>query len=91
MEEWTYPYATYLGQYDVSIKEDSELGRINSANRNLWGRTLPRLLLAASDEEFDEILADYVKEREALGYEKLLAEETRQMQKNKERLGISDK
>ncbi len=89
MEEWTYPYATYLGQYDVTIREDSELGRINSANRNLWGRTLPQLLLAGSDEEFDEILASYVKEREALGYEKLMAEETRQMQENKKRLGIT--
>ncbi len=88
MAEWTYPYATYLGQYDVSIKEDSELGRINSANRNLWGRTLPKLLLASSNEEFDEILSAYMEERNALGYEKLMEEETRQMQENKEKLGI---
>ena len=88
MAEWTYPYATYLGQYDVSIKEDSELGQINAAHRSLWGKTLSRLLLSSSDEEFDEVLEEYLTEREALGYEKLMAEETRQMQENKEKLGI---
>ncbi len=88
MAEWTYPYATYLGQYDVSIKEDSELGRINQTNRILWGKTLPKLLLASSDEEFDGILNDYVKERAEAGYDKLMDEETAQMRESKQKLGI---
>ena len=88
MAEWTYPYATYLGQYDVSIKEDSELGRINQTNRILWGKTLPKLLLAKSDEEFDKILNDYVSERTKAGYDKLMDEETAQMRESKQKLGI---
>ncbi|MCR4897165.1 MAG: extracellular solute-binding protein [Lachnospiraceae bacterium] len=88
MAEWTYPYATYLTQYDVIIREDTELGRINSDVRSLWGSTLPKLLLATSDEAFDEILAEYVEKRQLLGYEKLMEEETAQMRENKERLGI---
>lgn len=88
LAEWTYPYSTYLGQYDVIIKEDTEIGRIFTGCSNLWGKTLPRLLLAESDEEFDEILAEYVAEREKLGYDKLMEEETRQMKENKQKLGI---
>lgn len=88
LEEWTYPYTTYLGQYDVIINEDSEIGRIYSACRDLWGATLPRLLLAGSDEEFDEILKEYMVERTSLGYDKLMEEETRQMIESKKKLGM---
>ena len=88
LEKWTYPYATYLGQYDIYISEDTDLGRINSACRALWGKTLSSLLLASSDEEFDEIMNEYILERDALGYDKLAAEQTRQIQENKEKLGI---
>ena len=88
LEEWTYPYTTYLGQYDVIINEDSEIGRIYSACRELWGTTLPKLLLAGSDEEFDEILEEYISQRTSLGYDRLMEEETRQMIENKKRLGM---
>ena len=88
LEEWTYPYTTYLGKYDVIINEDSEIGRIYSACRELWGTTLPRLLLAGSDEEFDEILEEYISQRTSLGYDRLMEEETRQMIENKKRLGM---
>ncbi|MBO7599817.1 MAG: ABC transporter substrate-binding protein, partial [Lachnospiraceae bacterium] len=88
MAEWTYPYVAYVGQYDVNIPEDTELGRIYSASRNLWGKTLPQLLLAGSDEEFDEILADYLEKRDEIGYALLAEEETRQMNENKKKLGL---
>lgn len=88
LAEWSTPYAAYVGQYEINIKEDTELGRIYSSTRNLWGKTLPMLLLAESDDEFDTIMADYLEQRTALGYDKLAAEETRQMQINKEKLGI---
>jgi putative aldouronate transport system substrate-binding protein len=88
MAEWTYPYIAYLGQYDVYINEDTDLGRINSANRSLWGETITRLLLAESDEAFDAVLEEYIKKRQALGYDKLAVEETRQIQENKKKLGM---
>ncbi len=88
MEEWTYPYAAYRGQYDVTIREDSELGRINAAQRKLWGDTQRALLLAPTDEAFDKILTNFIIQREASGYKKLMEEETRQMQESKEKLGL---
>ncbi len=88
LAEWTYPYATYVGQYDVNIPEDTDLGRSYSATRNLWGKTLPRLLLASSDEEFDAVFEQYLKDRDAVGYAALMGEETRQMRENKKKLGL---
>lgn len=88
MEEWTYPYTAYVGQYDVYIREDTDIGRIYAACRDLWGSTLPKLLLSGSDQEFDEILNDYIEARKTLGYDRLMEEETRQMIENKQKLGI---
>ncbi len=88
MNEWACPYAAYVGQYEVYINEDSELGRIYASTRSLWGKTLPMLLLAGSDDEFDRILKDYLEQRKALGYDELAAEETRQIKRNKEKLGL---
>ena len=42
MEEWTYPYTRYLGEYEVTKQDDSEMSRINSRIDKLWGKTLPR-------------------------------------------------
>ena len=88
LEEWTYPYVAYTGQYDSSIQEDSNLGRIYSNCRELWGTYLPQLLLADSDEEFDALIDAYVTERDNMGWEILMDEMTRQMNQNKERLHI---
>ncbi|WP_408071283.1 extracellular solute-binding protein [Butyrivibrio sp. JL13D10] len=88
MFEWACPYATYVGQYEVYINEDSKLGRIYASTRNLWGKTLPMLLLSESDEKFDSIFEDYLEKRAALGYDELSKEETRQIRQNKEKLGL---
>lgn len=88
MEEWTYPYTQYQGQYEVYFAEDSQVGNVYAKVNALWSRTLPQLLLADSDEEFDAMMEAFVEEREALGYELLAEEETRQMHANMERLGI---
>lgn len=88
LEEWTYPYTKYLGQYDVLMTEDNEVGTAYTKITRLWSETLPRLLLAESEEAFDSILNDFVEEREALGYTQVLEEETRQMKENKEKLRI---
>ena len=44
MEKWTYPYTRYLGEYEVTKQDDSEMSRINSRIDKLWGKTLPRLV-----------------------------------------------
>lgn len=88
MEEWTYPYTRYLGEYEVTKQDDSEMSRINSRIDKLWGKTLPRLLLAKSDEEFDQLFETFVEERETLGYSQLVKEHQETMEENKKRLGI---
>lgn len=88
MEEWTYPYTQYQGQYEVYISEGSQVGNVYTKINTLWSKTLPQLLLADSDEEFDAIMESFVEEREALGFELLVEEETRQMHENMERLGM---
>lgn len=88
MEEWTYPYTRYLGEYEVTKQDDSEMSRINSRIDKLWGKTLPRLLLAKSDEEFDQLFETFVEERETLGYSQPVKEHQETMEENKKRLGI---
>ena len=87
-EEWTYPYTRYLGEYEVTKQDDSEMSRINSRIDKLWGKTLPRLLLAKSDEEFDQLFETFVEERETLGYSQLVKEHQKTMEENKKRLGM---
>ncbi|MDD6504411.1 MAG: extracellular solute-binding protein [Lachnospiraceae bacterium] len=88
MEEWTYPYTQYQGQYEVYFPEDSQVGNVYTKVNTLWSKTLPQLLLAESDEEFDAIMESFVAEREALGFELLVEEESRQIHENMERLGM---
>lgn len=88
LEEWTYPYTHYVGEYDVTKQDDSEVSRINSQIDKLWGKTLPRLLLAKSDEEFDQLFDKFVEERESLGYQKVRQAQQKIMEENKQRLGM---
>ncbi|MCD7842886.1 MAG: ABC transporter substrate-binding protein, partial [Lachnospiraceae bacterium] len=88
MEEWTYPYTHYLGQYEISFSLDTDVGYSWNAINELWGETLPELLLADSEEEFDEILASFVEERDALGYDEVVAACTEKIQDAKEKLGL---
>lgn len=88
MEEWTYPYTTYLGQYEIYIIEESEIGVVHNRVNLLWSKTLPKLLLAENEDTFDQLMASFVEERNNLGFAKLLEEETRQITENKKRLGL---
>lgn len=88
MEEWTYPYTQYTGQYEIYVQEDSAVGVAYNKINKLWSETLPRLLLAKDDEEFDLIMEEFVDKRNQLGFDMVIADETRQMNDNKRRLGI---
>lgn len=86
--EWSTKYAVYNGQYDALLEPESEAAVIDDKITKLWSKTLPRLLLAPTEAEFDVILQDFVEEREALGFQKVLEEKTKDMKEAKERLGI---
>lgn len=88
LENWGREYVVYNGQYDIFLQADSQAANAEDRITKLWSETLPRLLLAASDEEFDNILETFVEEREKLGFAEVQAERTRYMSEAKERLGI---
>lgn len=86
LQEWTYPYTIYDAHYTVDFAAGTQVGNADIAIEKLWAETLPRLLLSASEEEFDRILEGFVQKREELGFALVMQESTRQMQENKERL-----
>lgn len=88
LEEWTYPYTEYLGQYEIVFDTNSEAGIADQDVKKLWSICLPRLLLAPTEEEFDKIFNEYVTERESLGFSLVMEESTRQMKEAKEKLGL---
>jgi putative aldouronate transport system substrate-binding protein len=88
LEKWTYKYAKYTGQYDVILPVDTEDAYVNSQLEKMWSDTLQELLLAPSDEAFDEIMANYIAEREAMGFEQLQEKKYQYVLEAKSKLGL---
>lgn len=86
--EWSYPYVVYNGQYDSFLPLGSESAYKNEKIVALWSKTLPQLLLAESEEDFDEIFESFLKKREEYGFEAVQAEKTELLKQAKEKLGI---
>lgn len=88
MEEWTYPYTCYTGQYDTAFAPGSDVALADQKITAIHGEMLPQLLLAPTQEEFDALWAQYVARREEAGLDLVLTESTRQMCEAKEKLGL---
>lgn len=88
LEEWTFPYTRYLGEYEVNISQNTEAGNVDRNIKKLWKQILPKLLLAPSEEEFDRLMDEFVEERGALGYDIVVSESERQIREAKKRLGL---
>ncbi|MBD5084152.1 MAG: extracellular solute-binding protein [Clostridiales bacterium] len=89
MEEWTFPYTVYTGQYDTNFTPGSEAAAAYERITAIHGEMLPRLLLAENEEQFEFLWDLYVYLRETNGLELVLDESTRQMESAKARLGLS--
>lgn len=87
--EWSYRYPVYNGQYDSLLPNDSKEALANNRIEALWSETLPRLLLAESEDEFDSVFADFLEKREACGFKEVQAAKTELMKKAKEKLGLN--
>ncbi|WP_236354952.1 extracellular solute-binding protein [Konateibacter massiliensis] len=90
MEEWSYPYVVYNGQYDMILPSDSEVTYADKQITALWSTTLPKLLLADTEEQFDELLSDFVQKRESLGYDEVQQVKTELMVEAKKKLGLEE-
>lgn len=88
--EWSYPYVIYNGQYDAFLPKGSREAYADNKIELLWSKTLPRLLLAESEEEFDEIFAFFLEEREVCGFREVQAAKTALMKQAKEKMGITE-
>ncbi len=88
MEEWTYQYAAYLGQYDVILPADTQDAYTSDRIDSLWSKTLQELLLSESDEEFDHILSEYIRKRRALGYDQLQKKRYQYVEEAKKKLDL---
>jgi putative aldouronate transport system substrate-binding protein len=55
--------------------------------KQLWGKTLTKLLLSKSDADFDVIFEKFIKDRDNLGYDKVIAYEQAKYEENLKKLG----
>ena len=90
LEQWAAKYTYYNGQYDSYLPMGSEEESANDKISKLWGETLPQLLLAPTEQEFDSLFAQFCKERDAMGYEKVIDAKTVLMKEAKEKLGMDE-
>lgn len=86
--EWSYPYVVYNGQYDAFLPNGSKEAYMDNKIEALWSETLPKLLLAKSEEDFDALFAGFVQKREEYGFEEVQAAKTELMKTAKEKMGI---
>ena len=87
---WACKYTVYNGQYDVSLSTSPEIVAMDEKCTKLWSETLPKLLLASNEAQFDEIFEEFVGKRNAMGYQEVLKQKTVLMNAAKEKMGISE-
>lgn len=68
LEEWGRKYVVYNGQYDVVFDSGSKEASEEDKITKLWSQTLPALLMAPSEEEFDTLFEEFIEKRDELGY-----------------------
>lgn len=88
LEQWSVPYVVYNGQYDVQFAIDSVEANEEDKITKLWSQTLPQLLLAPTEESFDETLQNFKDKRLSYGFEDVQQKKTKLMVEAKEKLGI---
>lgn len=91
MYDWGLPYVVSGSQYSqIDPEAGSDEAEIKQDIDLLWGSTLPKLITAASDEEFETILQGYFTQRDSLGWDKLLAYNQKKYEENCKKLGIAE-
>ncbi|ONI46133.1 hypothetical protein AN641_02385 [Candidatus Epulonipiscioides gigas] len=88
LEEWTYPYTEYTGQYEITFSDNVAMTNLNHKIQSLWGEYLIKLLISESEQEFNQLLNEYIHNREQLGYYDLIQEINKRMAISKKKLGM---
>lgn len=89
MYRWSDPYIVSGSQYEnINPPTGSPEAEIKADIDLLWGATLPQLIRAGSDEEFDSLMQAYITSRDEAGYASLLEYQQARFEENKKKLGI---
>ncbi|MEZ0536446.1 extracellular solute-binding protein [Caldicellulosiruptoraceae bacterium PP1] len=89
LTDWTVGKAVSYAQYDnLNPPADTPEGVIAQKVAMKWGQTLPKLIMAKSDKEFDSIFKSLQDYKAKLGYNKVLAYQQKKLEENKKKLGI---
>ncbi len=87
LEEWTKGKTHSFAVFDdINPQGTSSEGVANSKIAQEWGKTLPKLVLAKSDSEFDKIHKEFLDKREKLGQEKVREYQQKRYEENKEKI-----
>ncbi|MXO80804.1 ABC transporter substrate-binding protein, partial [Paenibacillus sp. OT2-17] len=82
-EDWTKGKTKGFSQYDnIKPTGTSAEGIASGQIDKIWGKTLPKLLLASSDEEFDQLFARFLEDRRKAGYDKVMAYQQKAYEEN---------
>lgn len=89
MEDWTRGKTKSVSEFDlIDPLANSEEGIILSKIKDLRSKTLPKLLMASSETDFDKIWGEYIKKQEDLGLAKVQAFQQTKYEENKKKLGM---
>ncbi|MDI6618638.1 MAG: extracellular solute-binding protein [Clostridiales bacterium] len=83
IRDWNKPYSFYNGAFEfVPFEANTPEAKNQVSLYSLWDKTLPSLLHAKSDADFDKIMSDYVAKRKTLGYDTVNAALQKQLDSN---------
>lgn len=89
LEDWTRGKTNSVSEFDlIDPLATSDEGIILGKIKELRGKTLPKLLMASSEAEFDKIYADFMQKKADLGNDKVVAFQQVKYEENKKKLGM---
>ncbi len=89
MSEWTKPYTQSYAVYDnIDPQPFEPEGIIGAKLAGLFGKTLPKMLRAKSESEFNSLWDELQAERQKLGLDKLMAFKQEKFDANRKKLGL---
>lgn len=89
LEDWTRGKTHSISEFDqIDPLANSPEGIILAKVKELRSKTLPKLLMASSDGEFDKIWTEYIDKQKDLGLEKVQAFQQTKYEENKKKLGM---
>lgn len=87
LEDWTRGKATSTSTFQqIDPTGNSPEGIIATKLKELRGKTIPKLLMASSDAEFDKIWSEYLAKQKDIGVDKFQAYQQKKYEENKVKL-----